>query len=661
MSVYKSNFKLFFKSKLCLITYILSILICPVLFLVRYIILNADIQKLTALSEEYLILKTAMIYFIVYVFLSFVYFSKAKQAEIQECIAVTKTGSGKFVFSQFLVFTALILISSIIVLVISLIVAGKFNISDNRFYMQIICASFACFFVSDIIAVLFGLLCSYIESKSLSYSILIFIALLFTPFSNVIPETLFAATEKINLYPLFSIFNIYPKEFSRTNLSYGITLNQKTIFLYFFWIALLSLLVFLLQKFRDKRIKLTAVGLSVIMLVTGIIGTALPFSEYDNSYDPQKGVSADAWHYMLKKNDDCLAMQYEEPADFSIASYEMDFKIKRILTAEVNVYIDKSNLSEYKFTLYHGYKINEITDKNGISLEFKRDGDYVTVYPKDSTDVISFKYNGSSPHYYSNSQGTFLPAGFAYYPINGFHYIYDVGLQGRIGVRLNNEVPIDVNIQASNRIFSNLNRISENKFSGKADGLSIFSGFYEEREIDGCRLVYSSLDTADCSNDYIDNDFADFIKENKNTLDGKTIFIIPSVFSPADDTRYFETSDSVLASSFSEVISNLNSAIDNSENIKANMDLYYSFVSYNDENSNVYKYCSQITDGEDIKTDKNDLDYIVAKKIAEYGYTNVESSVNSMIFDTQHGLTSIELAESIIDFETYAENIEEVE
>lgn len=656
MSVYKRNFALFFKSKLCRITYSLSLLICPALFLVRYIIQNADIQFLTALSEEYTILKTAMIYFIIFVFLSFVYFSKAKQAEIQECIAVTKTGNVRFVLSQFSVLAALALISSIIVLLFSFISAVRFNITDNRFYWQAACAAFAYFFIADIIAALLGLLCSHIESKALSYSLLIFIALMFTPFSNVIPETLYSATEKINLYPIFSIFNIYPKEFSGINHSYGIVLNQKSVFLLVFWAALLSFLIFLLQKFRDMRIKLSVMGLSVILIFTGIIGTALPFSDYADNHDPKKGISADAWYYMINKYDNKPVMQYEQQANFGITAYDMNLKIDRVLTAEVNIHVDKSSLTEYKFTLYHGYKINEITDKNGTVLEFNRDGDYVTVYPKESTDAIIFRYKGFSPNYYSNSQGTFLPAGFTYYPINGFHYIYDVGLQGRIGVTLNDEVPIDVKVQTSHPVFSNLDRVSGNEFSGMADSLTLVSGYYNEKEINGCRLVYSSLDTVNCSDDYLENEFAGFIGNNKNVLDGKTIIIAPSVFSGAKDTIYFETSDSIISLSFAEITANLNSDTDSGKSIKANMELYYSLASFNDKDSRVYKYYCQINNGENDTANKSELDYIVAEKIAEYGYENVKSSIGSMIFDTGHGLTSAELAKSIIDFETYAED-----
>lgn len=95
---------------------------------------------------------------------------------------------------------------------------------------------------------------------------------------------------------------------------------------------------------------------------------------------------------------------------FEVERYDLKIDIDRQLEVEANIFVDKSDLDEYDFTLYHGYKIDKVTDKNGKELKFKQDGDYFTVENNDEgLSEICISYAGSAPRFFSNSQGTSLP------------------------------------------------------------------------------------------------------------------------------------------------------------------------------------------------------------------------------------------------------------
>ena len=85
--------------------------------------------------------------------------------------------------------------------------------------------------------------------------------------------------------------------------------------------------------------------------------------------------TADTTYYdMIHK--DC---QKDEAADFRVKKYQLDFSVVLNLTGSAKVYVDRSELKSYRFTLYHGYKVKQVTDQTGAALDFRREYDYVTV------------------------------------------------------------------------------------------------------------------------------------------------------------------------------------------------------------------------------------------------------------------------------------------
>lgn len=383
------------------------------------------------------------------------------------------------------------------------------------------------------------------------------------------------------------------------------------------------------------------------MLVLFTVGTLIPYAEIPCDTN---AFCSDTEHYIFD-DPEKIAIQKDEAPDFKITSYDMTFDIKNELKGNVTVNVDKPDLSEYKFTLYYGYKLNGITNSNGDKLDYSRDGDYITVYSDSATDSLTFKYKGLNMNYYSNSQGSYLPSGFAYYPINGFHYVYDVATseQGRIGTRLETPVPIRVKVNTPKTVFSNLDRIDKNIFEGTSDGLTLVSGFYKELEEDGVRVVYPYMDTKDIHDlkrsDSILDEYRAKIKEMLEIYPeykGKTIILKGGAGSGSTDDRIFESSDHVLAYSFTDLINGV-PYIEEKTPVKVRLDFFFAYMKYYDKDSELYKLCQQDVDS--LPDDSDDLNVILAKKINEYGDETFVQVLNAM--GNHDARTELDLARSV--------------
>lgn len=245
---------------------------------------------------------------------------------------------------------------------------------------------------------------------------------------------------------------------------------------------------------------------------------------------------------MYSKTPENFVIQKNEELNFEITGYDMNLKIKNLLSGDVTVKVDNPNLTEYHFTLYYGYKLKSVTNSSGEKLKYDRDGDYITVHTDAPTESFNFKYKGFSQVFYSNSQSCELLGGFAYYPINGFRYVYSVADQGSIRTKLSTSVPMSVKVDCSKKMFSNLESTGKNTFEGTSDSLTLVSGFYKEINTDGIRMVYpyykNPLDIGGVK------DYETQLKmliDAKPKYKSKTVILASSLGSSADDSDDLNT------------------------------------------------------------------------------------------------------------------------
>lgn len=641
MRLYKSNLNLFVKNKICFITYLVVNLIMILTTVIPIIKVEFFIDT-ALLKEENLLMLTSVI-FIMFLFISFIYFSKSKYCELNECIRTTKKGNNSFLFNQFLVITTFVLITFVISFLLSIIISLRFGITEKEYLIYLFKVCFFYYFLVDIIAILLGLLCSFINNKSLSYVSLFILAILFSPIINRIPNIVFMINEKVNLFPFFDLIEIYPTNFKTMNHAYGVAANIHSLYRILFFIFICVTIVFLVCSFRKKWVKIVASLLSVTMFVMCTVNLFAPYSEAPHNLDPKKGFACEAWHY-LQTDFSKSPMQYEEKSDFNVTSYFINCDIEDYLSATVHMEIDNKDLEEYKFTLYRDFEIIDISNGEGKSMPFERDGDYITVhrYQDHETDQISISYHGFSPMFYSNSQGTYLPGGFPYYPISGFHYLYDVRNQGRIGIKLDENVPITLRIDSDKEIFCNLERTEDKEeqiYSGVTNALTIVDGFYKEVNVDGSRLIYKYLNTLEFLDKNVVDVFSEYLEEYPQ-YKGKTIIISPENHSIAKDEKRFEASDHIVASSLGEAF---NGSSTDENSLNDYMDLYYAFLKYFDKDSELYKLTTK--DVSELTNDE-DLNVVLAKQIINNGVENTYINILNTPLDDFKDNSLVDLVKS---------------
>lgn len=621
MKTFKLNFLEFVRTKFCIIIYIVvnasmflsslyrmffDTMVPGRLFVLR------DVKTIGAAGFTEANLKFAAIIFIMFLFTSHYYFSQARKNEFLECASVTATGKNGFILNQFSVMLTLALITCAVSFLLSIIFSFKDPNADGAYFLYSAKISILYFFLANIIAILIGLLCSTIKKTAAAYLILIICSFVFSPMTSRLTGEIYNKSDE-SIYPLWRIFEIFQNTSYETAAS-GINANIKSLSIIIFWISLFAIIaMFTVFSFRIKRAKQIAATICLIVFVLSGAGTLMPYSSI--SLDTNS-LGSDAEHYVFQDPEKFVIQKNEEP-NFEITGYDMNFKIKNLLSGDVTVKVDNPNLTEYHFTLYYGYKLKSVTNSSGEKLKYDRDGDYITVHTDAPTESFNFKYKGFSQVFYSNSQSCELLGGFAYYPINGFRYVYSVADQGSIRTKLSTSVPMSVKVDCGKKMFSNLESTGKNTFEGTSDSLTLVSGFYKEINTDGVRMIYPYYESP-----YDIDGVEDYETQLKMLIDkkpkykGKTVILASGSGGSADD-RIFTASDQVIAPNIPTIYDDTQEEFFKEKgDPKIKNDYYFAFLKYYDKDSELYKLTQQ--DPSTLPDDSDDLNTVLAKKIIQY-------------------------------------------
>lgn len=615
MKTFKLNFLEFVRTKFCIIVYIAvnASMFLTSLYRMFFdtmstrLFVPKNLSQIQALGFSEYNLRFAAIVFIMFLFTSHYYFSQARKNELLECASVTATGKNGFIMNQFSVMLTLALITCGVSFLLSIIFSFKDPNADGAYFLHCTKISILYFFLANIIAILIGLLCSTIKKTAAAYLILIICSFVFSPMTNRLTGEIYNKSDE-SIYPLWRIFEIFPKTLSYDTAASGINANIKSLSIIIFWISLFAIIaMFTVFSFRIKRAKQIAATICLAVFVLSGAGTLMPYSSI--SLDTNS-LGSDAEHYVFQDPENFVIQKNEEP-NFEITGYDMNFKIKNLLSGDVTVKVDNPNLTEYHFTLYYGYKLKSVSNSNGEKLKYDRDGDYITVHTDAPTESFNFKYKGFSQVFYSNSQSSNLLGGFAYYPINGFRYVYSLADQGSIRTKLSKSVPMSVKVDCGKTMFSNLESTGKNTFEGTSDSLTLVSGFYKEINTDGIRMIYPYYDA---SEDYETQ--LKMLIEAKPKYKGKTVILASSLGSSADD-RIFTASDQVLATNIATLCDDQQEKFfEEKGDPKIKNDYYFAFLKYYDKDSELYKLTQQ--DPSTLPDDSDDLNTVLAKKIIQY-------------------------------------------
>lgn len=336
------------------------------------------------------------------------------------------------------------------------------------------------------LAVLTGGLLALCSKRLPAYGLMALLGFWMLPASDLVPGIL-NDSYHINIWPAKALFSwvLPPNTTWSIDYQYGISCEAWRWDLAGLWLFLvLTALVGRLLHGKGRRI---AGSVCLACFAGCLILFAQGDSLIDLTLSPTSVFRADDAYYAQSHS------REEKPA-FQVASYQMDLTIHRGLGGRVTMELEGPALSQYPFTLYHGYLVTKVTDEAGDALPFTREGDYLTVTPHRRLSSVTVEYRGSSSMFYSGSQGVCLPGGFPYYPWAGYRKVFYAEPDDE--VRLLSFIPrtdlpeshFAVKVAGGKNLRTNLPEI-DGVYQGVSNGLSLMGGLLEAGEIGPYRLV----------------------------------------------------------------------------------------------------------------------------------------------------------------------------
>lgn len=489
------------------------------------------------------IISPAIYIFAAFLFISFEFGRKIPNSKFDEVLSVVPQGRKQIMSSQLLVLSSFTLVSALAGLVFVFVLTIKNRQSepiDSKVIMQLVFSVLLYYFLIPLAAVFLGSMLSLFFSRFYGYLFIVIFVLFASPITYLVCATFWDAYD-IKLHSFADLFGMFPIDIDWTPtkaFGYSVFLPYqwaKPLFWLFFSLCLISLK--LSKKKKSRSLSLIPLALSVFFLFV----TYLPQSKVIKTIDnPSDTVMYDRVYYADRDQ------PLEEEADFKIKSYKLDFKIGSKLYADAHITIEKPTGTEYKFTLYHRYKIKSVKSISGEKLSFEQNGDHFTITDPGATltDFL-ISYSGfSTSDYYSNYQGTFLPGYFAYYPIPGIKAMYLWSPSSVNPLYLEYDADFEVTVKNVGKIYCSL-PYEDGKYRGRTNGVTLLAGLYKEMTYDGIRVVYPYMEDV-CTPDHIKK----YVKKYKNTVvvpeNIKTVFIQPWVYSVFPFTNYCRFSDCVV-------------------------------------------------------------------------------------------------------------------
>lgn len=426
--------------------------------------------------------------FILVLFLAFDYFREVPDAAMLEPFQISKNYFRQDI-SQCLVLLSIVALYGIFFLLAHICSALYGCLYSVQFLIYLLKVAGNYILLNGMIAILFGWLLSRITGRLWGYVIITLFSYMVSPLLTVKLE--YYALWIRDIFDWFRPFLIMPQGISYAYYFTLFPVNLTVASRGLIWIGLLTIglaLYYGHRKMKSGHWCILTAGL--MCSIMAFLYSGLPASYFcsNNSLGTGDSTNYDQWTYMIEEQE-----QVDEKPEFQVVSYEMKLRLRRQMEAEVTIHPDQTEQLAYPMTLYHLYEIDQISDENGRILEYERTGDYLIVYNQGELHEICIKYHGGCANFYSNWTEVNLPGWFAYYPIPGFHEIYQD--YRYMNNTLRAEAEFDIQIDAGSMVYSDLERINENHFHGFSKGPSLLAGFVREVELPGgITYIYPYLD-----------------------------------------------------------------------------------------------------------------------------------------------------------------------
>lgn len=489
MNLYKETFRLFRKDKfLWMVLSIYNIL--SMANICRDMKDSLGIGSM--LDSTKMILELCPQFLLLYLIISYEFCSGQHRSNLAETLKVTRGGAAnRPAVAQFAVLTTVLFFNFLLMTALNLYLthlsfaACRMEDVEHMGAIYIVKCMFINIFLISLIGILLGLVLSKIQKRVIGYAVIMGVALVVSYLLEEISMMVMVLTDyAVNLSDLLDMFQIMPTGLRyQTNSAFGFPIMPYRICLILFW-CLIMILILLVRDSKKKNIKAL---LCFICCIAAFVGYALPSSRVDMSLSSTGSVMADQHYYGEGKY-----RIGERKGDFTVKRYRMDLDIHRLLKAKVTMDVSHCR-KEYAFTLSHSYEVEQVIDRQGKEMPFKREGDALLIdNRKANTKRITVEYHGANEAYYANSQGMNLHGSFPYYPISGYRQITEDGLRMN-PLFLEQEAWFEIRIHTPKQVYSNLHRQKDGRFTGKSNGATLLSGLYTSTVKNGVEIVYAPL------------------------------------------------------------------------------------------------------------------------------------------------------------------------
>lgn len=479
--------------------------------------------------------------FAVFAFVSFEMGYKIRRYNLDETVSAISYGKNKLFLAQGVVFLLIALVFFLVFNLWTVLLYAKFNFWDGAFALQIFLNMILSFFLLPCCAVIMGTALSLLCKRINGCLFLVLFVLLGSPLINDIGYVIYDLT-KINIYPFLKLFDVFPPSLSWSPVyAFGASILPYRWETAFFWIFLFTAII-IFKSNKNKTFGKSAAAVSAVLSFCCIVLALIPSSKVlVASDDPVDSIMANYEYYFTENNE-----VKTEAKEFNITNYDLDIAVKNKLNVTAELSVDKNNLDEYKFTMYHGFKIKSVENGDGEPMSFTQSGDYFTVHNEDKINIekIIIKYSGYSATNYSNMQGIYLPGYFPYYPHSGYSVIYSKEFNGLQQVVTDSPVPFTVKIKSTMPVYCNLEETEKNVYSGTTTGVTLLAGLYDCYTKDSISVVYPYLSTnfSEAALSKFINDYYGTEAFPKNI---KKVFITPSINNSSPYEAYCQFSDHI--------------------------------------------------------------------------------------------------------------------
>lgn len=490
------------------------------------------IHEATAIDLQLILFKFSVIYLIAFMFLSYEYIYKLKSNSLIECVDTTPKGTKSIIKSKISLLCAVASVQTLVLILINVFFAISEGSLTLQYLLYIIVSILLNIFLICIAGIFIGSFSALKMKKIPAYLLMIFITIMTSRILDILWLALYTTTN-IDIFKITGLFELTTPSTNWTpNTAFGYSMLPYRFAAIIFWIIIFTLGIILsLHKINKRKIK------SVVCIILSIICIMVYYMPSSKVIMDQRnidGPNAD-YEYYTKHEDDITI----EKNNFNITDLSMEISTNLMLKAKVVIKVDNKNLEKYKFTLYHGYNIQNIKI-NGEDAEFNRKLDYFEINNNkhDKIDAITINYNGYSSRYYSNVQGSILPGFLPFYPMAGYQEVYDLNYQSFVPNHSDVNINFDVKVSSMKQFYSNLNENDKNHFSGNSKSLTLISGLYKTITIEDIRVVYPYPDVKELSKNNIEKYIKNFKASNIDNNKIKTIIILPSLNQGEFETVY---------------------------------------------------------------------------------------------------------------------------